>query len=336
MISTLKIVHGSITDLDVDCIVNAANDKLQHGGGVCGAIFKAAGAKELQDACNMHGGCPTGMAVITPGFKLKAQYIIHAVGPIWHGGRQNEEKLLYSCYRESMKLAMEYECHSIAFPLISSGIYGYPKEDAWKVAIRAITDFQKQHEDYVLNALIAVIDTESLKMGNGIIQESGSDEFVFFWHEYEQYGVFSQWFDYPITIEGICYRNCEQYMMAKKALFAGDLEKYVLIMHESDPQKIKKLGRDVRDLDKKGWDHCKKEIVYNANRAKFTQHEKARHYLMSTGRKTIAEASPMDREWGIGLEANHPAAKDPHRWPGKNMLGEVLMRIREEFREKGF
>ena len=120
--SSIEIRKIEITDLDTDCIVNAANSSLAMGGGVCGAIFRAAGARELQAACDKIGGCPTGGAVITPGFALKAKYVIHAVGPIWHGGNHHEPQDLYSCYRESLDRAKENDCHSIGFPLISAGI----------------------------------------------------------------------------------------------------------------------------------------------------------------------------------------------------------------------
>ena len=107
MAGTLRIRKQSITELDVDCIVNAANSQLRHGGGVCGAIFAAAGARELQAACDALGHCPTGEAVITPGFKLKAKYIVHAVGPIWQGGNHNEENLLYRCYYRNFGVVLE-------------------------------------------------------------------------------------------------------------------------------------------------------------------------------------------------------------------------------------
>ena len=166
MAGTLRIQKQSITEMDVDCIVNAANSQLRHGGGVCGAIFAAAGVRELQAACDALGHCPTGEAVITPGFKLKAKCIVHAVGPIWQGGNCNEEGLLYRCYQNAMKVASAKGCRSIAFPLISSGIYGYPVKDAWRVAIKAI-----QESPYDMDVTIAVIDDRALQLGTSILSQ---------------------------------------------------------------------------------------------------------------------------------------------------------------------
>ena len=123
--STMEIRKMSITDLDTDAIVNAANEGLRAGGGVCGAIFRAAGHEQLQAACDRIGHCATGSAVMTPGFGTKAKYIIHAVGPRWTDGRHDEPKLLYGAYRSSLELAVQNGCRSIGFPLVSAGIFGY-------------------------------------------------------------------------------------------------------------------------------------------------------------------------------------------------------------------
>jgi len=137
----LKIVSKDITKMDVDAIVNAANTELQMGGGVCGAIFSAAGPSEMQAACDKLGPIRTGEAVVTPGFKLPAKFVIHTAGPIYHDGKHGEEQLLRNAYTNSLKRAVENGCQSIAFPLISSGIYGYPKEEAFDVATSAIREF---------------------------------------------------------------------------------------------------------------------------------------------------------------------------------------------------
>ncbi len=141
-----EIISGDITGMQCDAIVNAANSALQMGGGVCGAIFRAAGALELQEECNRLGSCETGQAVITRGYQLPARYIIHTVGPVWQGGHQNEPMLLRACYHNSLELARRQGLSSIAFPLISSGIYGYPKEEAQRIAVESIQSFLEKHE----------------------------------------------------------------------------------------------------------------------------------------------------------------------------------------------
>jgi len=129
-----------ITTLAVDAIVNAANTSLAPGGGVCGAIHRAAGP-ELERACARIGGCPTGEARITPGFDLPARYVIHAVGPIWQGGGAGETGLLAGAYRASLTLAREHDCRTIAFPAISTGIFGYPLDEATAIAVRTVRAF---------------------------------------------------------------------------------------------------------------------------------------------------------------------------------------------------
>ena len=130
---------ADITTLATDAIVNAANEALAPGGGVCGAIHRAAGP-ELARACAAVGGCPTGEARLTPGFRLPARYVIHAVGPVWHGGGAGEAALLASAYRSSLRLAEEHELESIAFPAISTGIYGYPLAEATAIAVRSVKE----------------------------------------------------------------------------------------------------------------------------------------------------------------------------------------------------
>mgnify|MGYP000973843129 CR=1 FL=1 len=154
----LEIIRNDITKMKVDAIVNAANTDLRMGGGVCGAIFQEAGAQELQEACNNIGGCLTGQAVITDGFKLPAKYIIHTPGPIWEGGAKKEAELLQASYENSLKLAVDHQCQSIAFPLISTGIYGYPKEEALQIAVSVVSSFLFHHEMLVY---LVVFDNKS-------------------------------------------------------------------------------------------------------------------------------------------------------------------------------
>lgn len=161
------IVRQDITKMQVDAIVNAANTDLLMGGGVCGAIFNAAGAQKLQAACNKLAPIRTGEAVITPGFALPAKYVIHAAGPAYHPGEPERcRELLRSAYTESLKLAKKHRCKSVAFPLISSGIYGYPKDEALEVAKYAIEDFLQEHD---MEVYLAVFDKSAFVLSETLL-----------------------------------------------------------------------------------------------------------------------------------------------------------------------
>lgn len=171
-----RIVRNNIADMHVDAVVNAANNRLQMGSGVCGAIFSAAGPTELQRACDEIGSCATGDAVITPGFHLHAKWVIHAVGPIWQGGSHGEEALLKSAYTRSLELARSKNLQSIAFPLISSGVYGYPKEQALQVALAAIREFLMACDD--MDVVLVVFDHRAFSLSKSLTDrvESYIDE----------------------------------------------------------------------------------------------------------------------------------------------------------------
>lgn len=159
------LIKKDITTLKTDAIVNAANTALKMGGGVCGAIFKAAGIEPMEIACESLAPISIGEAVITPGFNLSATYVIHTAGPVYRDGKHGEQERLKACYTNSLNLAKQHHCKSIAFPLISSGIYGYPKEDALKVATEAIQRFLLDCEMEVTLALFDSIQIRSTLLG---------------------------------------------------------------------------------------------------------------------------------------------------------------------------
>ena len=155
-----------------------------------------------------------------------------------------------------------------------------------------------------------------------------SEEFVLFWG-----GCFSQWYKADMVIDGVSYNCCEQYMMASKASFFGDEEICKQIMSTKDPKKQKALGRKVCNFDAAKWDSVCRDIVYRANYAKFNQNEDCFKELMETGDKTIVEASPYDKIWGIGLAEDDPRALDRNQWQGTNWLGEAIMKVREKIQK---
>ena len=165
----MNLIKGDITTLDLDCIVNAANENLMPGGGVCGAIHEAAG-KELALECKRIGNCGVGEARITKGYNLKAKHVIHTVGPIWHGGEHGENQYLFNCYKKSLLLATHHSIESIAFPNISTGIFGYPKELAAETAVTAVTQHQKSGRR-LKEVIFCCFDKENFELYDRLIKD---------------------------------------------------------------------------------------------------------------------------------------------------------------------
>lgn len=168
-VMSIEIQKTSITHLETDAIVNAANSGLREGGGVCGAIFKAAGSADLQAACDKIGYCPEGSAVITPAFRLKSKYVVHAVGPMWNGGKHGEPEILRGAYKSALQVASDNGCESIGFPLISAGIFGYPLDLAWKEAITACGEFLLANPG--MKVVFAVLNDDIIAKGQEALQK---------------------------------------------------------------------------------------------------------------------------------------------------------------------
>ncbi len=168
--SKIELFHGDITTLKVDAIVNAANKSLLGGGGVDGAIHRAAG-KELLEECRSLNGCNTGEAKITKGYNLPSRFVIHTVGPVWHGGKSGESEKLISCYKRSLEVALENDVKTIAFPNISTGVYGYPKSEAAEIAVQTIDQFLTEN-DRIEKVIFCVFDTENMEIYKKLIIKS--------------------------------------------------------------------------------------------------------------------------------------------------------------------
>ena len=170
----IEVQQGDITKLKVDAVVNAANSSLLGGGGVDGAIHRAGGPAILEECRQIRarqGGCDTGEAVITTGGNLPAKYVIHTVGPVWSGGHNGEPELLANCYYNSLRIASEKQLQSIAFPNISTGIYGYPKPKAAQVAVQAVKEYLKNNETTLQRVVFVCFDAENMKLYEGILND---------------------------------------------------------------------------------------------------------------------------------------------------------------------
>lgn len=230
----LEIVRNDITKMKVDAIVNAANSSLLGGGGVDGAIHAAAGP-ELFEECLTLGGCKTGSAKITKGYRMPCKYIIHAVGPQWRGGKHGEKELLESCYQTSLELAKSHQCESIAFPLISAGIYGYPKDQALKVAMDVIRDFLFENEMMVY---IVIFDKAAYQISEKLfadIAEYIDDNYVDAHTDYRRESM-------RLQAPTMAYEVCE----SKCLMPEEDLDSKLKMMDESFSEML------LRKIDEKG------------------------------------------------------------------------------------
>ena len=281
----IKIIRQDITKLECDAIVNAANNTLLGGGGVDGAIHRAAGKKLLEE-CRTLGGCKTGQAKITGAYNLPCKYVIHTVGPIWKNGNYGEKDLLTSCYRNSLELAKQYECKSVAFPLISSGAYGYPKDEALRVATDTISDFLLENEMLVY---IVVFDKKAFSIGKKLfcdIQQYIDDNYA------EQFanrrrGVYEN----TVMSEDICFDS----MLCAPSMQKASLDEMLLQIDESFSQML------LRKIDESGMTDSQCYKKANIDRKLFSKIKSNVNYKPS---KTTAIA------FAIALELSLDETRD--------------------------
>ena len=288
----LEIVRNDITKMQVDAIVNAANSSLLGGGGVDGCIHRAAG-KGLLEECKTLGGCETGNAKITGAYNLPCKYVIHAVGPRWLGGKRNEKELLESCYKVSLQLAKDNNCESVAFPLISSGIYGYPKDQALKVAIDIISAFLLEND---MMLYIVIFDKAAYKISEKLfsdIAEYIDDNYV---DEHTDYRRESMRMNAPMAP-----------MQASIGLFEADLCECKAMMAEDDlDAKLKQIDESfsqmlLRKIDEKGMTDAECYKKANIDRKLFSKIRSDVHYKPS---------KPTAIAFAIALELSLAETKD--------------------------
>ena len=298
----LEIVRNDITKMTVDAIVNAANESLLGGGGVDGAIHYAAGPKLLAE-CKTLGGCKTGKAKITGGYNLPTKYVIHTVGPIYEDGKHGEKALLESCYRESLALAKAHNCETVAFPLISSGVYGYPKDQALKVAIDVISDFLLNNE---MKVYIVIFDKAAYKISEKLfsdIAEYIDDNYV---DEHTDYRRESSRMNYP----------CQSVMIGSAQPEFFDLCECKAMVDEEDlDAKLKQIDESfsqmlLRKIDEKGMTDAECYKKANIDRKLFSKIRSDVHYKPSKPTAiafaislelTLSETEDMLKKAGFAL-----------------------------------
>ena len=282
----LQIVRNDITKIECDAVVNAANSTLLGGGGVDGAIHRAAG-KGLLLECMKLGGCKTGQAKITKGYNLPCKYVIHTVGPKWKGGKSGERELLESCYRESLKLAFDNKCEIVAFPLISSGVYGYPKEEALQVAVNEIGKFLLGHDMLVY---IVVFDKDCFRVSKKLIADITEyiDEYYV---ETHYVGRSTTLLTYPLAKESAALSDTEM----PKAAAAFSLDDAVNMLDESFSQML------LRKIDEKGLSDADVYKKANVDRRLFSKIRSDVNYKTS---------KPTAIAFAIALELSLDETKD--------------------------
>jgi O-acetyl-ADP-ribose deacetylase (regulator of RNase III) len=287
----LEIIRNDITKVQADAIVNAANTSLLGGGGVDGAIHRAAGP-ELLAECRTLGGCEVGQAKITKGYKLPAKYVIHTVGPIWYDGNSNEEKKLEDCYKNSLALAKEYHLESVAFPLISSGAFGYPKDQALKTAIAVIGDFLLRHD---MTVFLVVYDRTAFKLSGKLFSSIAQyiDDKYIETHPFNRRDRLREEYQLKESIEYHAVFSMEASVPVKKP--KRNLDDVVNQIDETFSQML------IRLIDEKGMTDAQTYKKANIDRKHFSKIRNNIHYKPS---------KPTAVAFAIALKLNLDETKD--------------------------
>lgn len=348
MINSLKIgskvvsiQQGSVVHAGTDAIVNAANDRLAHGSGLCGAIYAAAGT-ELEALTVTMGGCPTGQAKITPAFNLKtSQYIIHAVGPVYNASAEDKcRKLLASAYQSSLEVAEKQGLKSIGLPSLSTGIFSYPVEKATPVAVQAVVDYLQQHPSGSLSEVkfymyhsneydvfceaLGQVAAKQAATASSSPSPSQSDNMattppIYFYDRDKPYYSFTNFANHSFELDGYQWKTSEHYFQAQK--FVGT-PYFDQVRQAPYPSNALDIARQHQAHRRAGWFQIRDAVMLKAVLRKFESNPTIKAELLSTGMRELIEDSPSDDYWGIGKDKT-----------GKNRLGQILMEVRDMLRK---
>lgn len=315
----LRLADGDIVKAGTDAVVNAANERLAPGAGVCEAIFTAAGP-QLDKVTRTMGGCPTGQAKITPAFNIPrpTTHIIHAVGPIFDRGNETKSReLLAEVYRSSLELATANNLKSIAFPSISTGIYRYPLEKAVPVALQTVVAYLLSNVTSLQEIHFMMWDDEMKKVYQKTLPKSG--ESILFYDKEKPYYEFTNFArGFEFTLDNLTWPTSEHYFQAQKF---KDTPLFDEIRRAENAREVFTLAGANKDKLPDDWHQIKDDIMRKAVLAKFQAHPQLQKMLRATANKILVEDSPSDDYWGIGRDGR-----------GKNKLGLVLMETREKLR----
>ena len=256
--------------------------------------------------------------------------------PPVYDGRPHDTAALERCYETALNAALSGGCGSITIPTLGAW-GGWPPQFAVPVALVAVERWRKAHPNAALDVTLSAPDQRTCELYEEFAvtgeETPAMENVVGFFHEYGPNGWFSNWYPAVFTVDGVTYLNAEQYLMHQKALCCGDTATAAKVMENPDPKTVKLLGRAITPYDDAKWAAVRQEVIYRGLLAKFGQNSGLKHQLLATGDALIAECSPNDRIWGIGLPLDDPRCQDPAQWQGESILGRALMRVRDTLRK---